>query len=138
ASQSDAAQLNVANSFISGGSGYSAAGYGSSQNIQNQYEVQNYTSITHGAHTIKAGIRVRANSVDDYTPKNFNGAWVFQGTTNLSSLEQYRMTLLLIQAGYTSGQVSAMGDGPSLYKVSSGNPYIGISQLDFGPFVQDD
>ena len=137
-SQTDAAQLNVANSFITGGSGYSAPGYNSTYDIQNQYEMQNYTSLTHGTHTIKFGIRLRANRVDDYAPKNFNGLYVFQGTTNLSSLDQYRMTLALLQQGYTSQQVSALGYGPSQYKVSTGNPYIGVSQVDFGPFAQDD
>ncbi len=81
---------------------------------------------------------MRANAVDDYAPKNFNGAYVFQGTTNLSSLDQYRMTLALLQDGYTSRQVSAMGYGPSQYKVSTGTLYLGVSQVDYGPFAQDD
>jgi len=137
-SQSTAAQLNVANSFISGGSGYSATGFQSAYDTQNQYELQNYTSLTHGTHTVKFGIRVRANSIGDYSPKNFNGGYTFQGNTNLSSLDQYRMALLLLGQNYTSAQVSAMGYGPSKYTVTVGNPYIGNSQVDFGPFVQDD
>jgi hypothetical protein len=31
-----------------------------------------------------------------------------------------------------------MGYGPSKYTVSAGDPYFGISQTDFGPFIQDD
>lgn len=137
-SQSDLPKLNVANSFISGGSGYSSSAYGSAYDTQNQYEIQNYTSMNYGAHSIKFGLRIRADVLDDYSPKNFNGAYTFQGSTGLSSLAQYQQTVALLNAGYTSQQVSAMGYGPSLYTVSVGKPYIGLSQLDFGPFVQDD
>ena len=48
------------------------------------------------------------------------------------------MTLLLLGEGYTSAQVAGMGYGPSKYTVTAGNPYIGLSQVDFGPFLQDD
>jgi hypothetical protein len=137
-SQSTLPQLNVANSFISGGSGYSASGFQAAYDTQNQYELQNYTSLTHGTHTLKFGVRVRANSIADYSPKNFNGSYTFQGATGVSSLDQYRMALLLLGENYTSAQVAAMGYGPSKYTVTVGNPYIGLSQVDFGPFLQDD
>ena len=138
ASQSTLPGLNVANSFISGGSGYGAAGFETAYDTQNQYELQNYTSLTHGTHTLKFGLRVRADAIGDYSPKNFNGNYTFQGGAGLSSLDQYRMTLLLLGENYSSAQVAAMGYGPSKYTVTVGNPYIGLSQLDFGPFVQDD
>ena len=54
-SQSTLPQLNVANSFISGGSGYGASGFQAAYDTQNQYELQNYTSLTHGTHTLKFG-----------------------------------------------------------------------------------
>lgn len=94
--------------------------------------------MNYGAHSIKFGMRIRANVLDDYSPKNFNGAYTFQGSTGISSLAQYQTTLQLLNAGYSSQQVSAMGYGPSLYTVSVGKPRIGLSQMDFGPFVQDD
>ena len=137
-SQSTLPQLNVANSFISGGSGYGASGFQAAYDTQNQYELQNYTSLTHGTHTLKFGLRIRANTIGDYSPKNFNGNYTFQGGTGVSSLDQYRMTLLLLGEGYTSAQVAGMGYGPSKYTVTAGNPYIGLSQVDFGPFLQDD
>ena len=55
-SQSTLPQLNVANSFISGGSGYGASGFQAAYDTQNQYELQNYTSLTHGTHTLKFGL----------------------------------------------------------------------------------
>jgi hypothetical protein len=137
-SQSTAPGLNVANSFVSGGSGYSSPTFGSTSDIENSYEFQNYTTLTYGAHNIKTGIRIRAGTIDDYSPKNFNGVYSFLGTSQMTSIQQYLMTERLLTQGYTSAQVTAMGYGPSKFTMSSGNPYVGFSQLDFGPFIQDD
>jgi hypothetical protein len=57
---------------------------------------------------------------------------------NLSSIQQYLTTIRLLQAGYTSAQVTGMGYGPSKYTVNVGNPYFSLQQTDLGPFVQDD
>lgn len=137
-SVSTSPQINVANSFTAGGSGYSAAGYPQSYDIQNQYELQNYTSMTLGAHVVKFGIRVRSDLLEDYSARNFNGTFSFLGTSTMSSIQQYLMTVQLLNAGYSSQQVTAMGYGPSQYSVSSGTPKISFWQSDFGPFVQDD
>lgn len=138
ASSSTDPQLNVANSFVAGGSGYSSPQFGSTYDVQNQYELQNYTSVTLGKHVTKFGFRVRANDLSDYSVKNFNGSYTFQGRSGLSSIDQYLTTIQLLQAGYTSQQVTALGFGPSLFSMSSGQPNIGLYQLDFGPFIQDD
>jgi hypothetical protein len=137
-SVSNSPQLNVTNSFVSGGSGFTGSEYGKSYDIQNQFELQNYTSVTSGAHLFKFGIRIRADVLDDFSPKNFNGTYLFQGSSGLSSIDQYLTTVQLLDKGYSSAQVTAMGYGPSQYSVSVGQPYIGFSQLDFGPFIQDD
>jgi hypothetical protein len=137
-SQSTAPQLNVANSFVSGGSGYSSPTLGSSSDIDNGYEFQNYTTLTYGAHNIKAGMRIRASTIADSSPKNFNGVYSFLGNSRMTSIEQYLMTEQLLNRGLTSQQVTALGYGPSKFTMSSGNPFVGFSQLDFGPFVQDD
>jgi hypothetical protein len=80
---------------------------------------------------IKFGIRLRADVIDDFSAKNFNGTYSFQGTSSgLSSIDQYLATVQLLDAGYTSAQVTGMGYGPSQYTVSAGQPYIGFSQLD--------
>ena len=137
-SQSTTPQLNVANSFVSGGSGYTSPSFGSTWDSENDYEFQNYTTLIYGAHNIKAGIRVRGGTIDDYSPKNFNGVYSFLGTSTMTSIQQYLVTQQLLNAGYTSAQVTAMGYGPSKFTMSSGHPYVGVSQVDFGPFVQDD
>ncbi len=153
ASQSVAPQLAVGQAFTAGGSGYSAPGYGNTYDVQNSYELQNYTSITWGAHTTKAGIRIRADNLADSSPKSFNGIYSFLGgsfpvlsasltptgqSQQLLSIDQYLTTERLLDSGLTSQQVSALGYGPSKYRVNVGNPYLSFYQLDFGPFVQDD
>ena len=153
-SQSTAPELMVSQSFVSGGSGYSAAGYKGSYDLQNNYEMQNYTSVTWGPHTTKFGIRIRADELDDSSPKGFNGTYEFLGgtfpllaanltaipgqTVSLTSIEQYLFTVQLLNSGLSSQQVTALGYGPSKYMLNAGNPYIGLSQIDFGPFIQDD
>jgi len=141
-SQLTTPQLNVANSFVSGGSGYSSPQYGSTYDIQNQYELQNYTTLTYGAHNIKTGIRIRSTTIDDYSPKNFNGVYTFLGNSQRTSIEQYLMAEELLHAGFSSQTVSNLDDGPSIFTLSapgpSGSPFVGFYQLDFGPFIQDD
>ncbi|MBV9764703.1 MAG: TonB-dependent receptor [Acidobacteriaceae bacterium] len=154
-SLSSAPELDVSQSFVSGGSGYSAPGFSHSYDLQNYFEIQNYTSLTWGAHTTKFGVRVRTTVLDDSSPKNFNGVYEFLGgtfplldtnlqpiagqTTKLTSIQQYLTTIQLLNAGYTSAYISGtLGYGPSKYTVNTGNPYIGFNQVDFGPFVQDD
>ena len=138
-SSSISPELNVAQSFVAGGSGYSSSAYPKSYDLQNYYELQNYTTVTWGAHTTKAGFRIRATVLDDFSPLNFNGEYFFNGSANgLSSIEQYLATEQLLRSGLSSSAVTAMGYGPSRFTMSAGNPYLGFSQLDFGPFVQDD
>jgi hypothetical protein len=152
-SQSSAPGLYVSQSFVSGGSGYSAPAYASSYDLENNYELQNYTSVTWGTHTTKFGARIRASVLDDSSPKGFNGTYQFLGgsfpeldanlqpvpgsSVKLRSIDQYLLTVRLLETK-TSAQVTSMGYGPSKYTVSAGNPYIGLHQMDFGPFVQDD
>ncbi|MFL6414570.1 MAG: carboxypeptidase regulatory-like domain-containing protein [Bryobacteraceae bacterium] len=155
-SQSQAPQLNVAQSFTVGGSGYAAPGYSGSYDRENAYELQNYTSLTEGAHTIKFGIRIRASDLENSSPRNFNGIYSFLGgnfrtldpntlapaasgvMSTLTSIQQYNFTERLLATGLSSQAVAALGYGPSKYTVSAGNPYVSFYQMDFGPFVQDD
>ena len=153
-SQSNAPGLFVSQSFVSGGSGYTSLDDSSNYDLQNGFELQNYTTLTWGAHTTKFGLRIRTDTLDDLSPKGFNGEFQFLGgsgfpqlgpdltptgkTVKLLSIQQYLITMQLLNAGKNSGEVAAMGYGPSKYTVHTGNPYIGFYQMDFGPFIQDD
>jgi hypothetical protein len=152
ASQSDAPAIMVAQSFTAGGSGYSAPGFAKSYDDENQAELQNYTSLTLGPHTVKFGIRVRTDVLSNASPNNFNGTYSFlggnfpyipglesgltpsgNGMVYLSSIQQFLFTEQLLALNQP-----LQGYGPSKYSVSNGNPYISFYQMDFGPFVQDD
>ena len=158
-SQSNAPGLFVSQSFVSGGAGYTSLNYPSSYDVQNGFELQNYTTLTWGAHTTKFGFRIRTDSLNDLSPKGFNGEYQFLGGPNfpylgpvlqpglapnkngevsLLSIQQYLATVQLLNAGYSSAQVTKMGYGPSKYTVHTGDPSIGFYQMDFGPFFQDD
>ena len=144
-SSSGDAELNVGQSFVSGGSGYSSIAnavnpkYGSSYDTQSYYELQNYTTATWGAHTTKFGVRIRTTTLEDLTPTGFNGEYSFLGNNNgLTSIQQFNMTELLLQQGRTPAQILAAGYGPSKFTINTGNPYLSFYQLDVGPFVQDE
>ena len=146
--------LTVSGSFVTGGNGM-----GNTNDLSQHYELQNYTSISHGAHTIRFGVRMRRESDQSNQPSGFNGQFTFLGgtapvltadnqivtdgsgnpvTTNLTSLEQYERNLALTAAGFTGAQIQNLGGGPSRFSIQAGIPYISMVRWDAGPFVQDD
>lgn len=153
-SSSTAPALNVSQSFVAGGSGYSSAAYPKSYDLDNYYELQNYTSVTWGAHVTKFGMRVRTDVIDDLTPQNFNGQFAFLGGTfpvlgsnfaptgqlaTINSIQQYLITEQLLSTGFSSDYITnQLHYGPSKFAITEGNPYIHLNQMDFGPFLQDD
>ncbi len=142
-------RIDVAGAFVTGGNQV-----GQSFNRNTHFELQNYTSIAHNTHTIRFGVRARrmASIVD--SPSGFGGTFSFFGgigpvlgadnqplagqTEQITSLEQYRRTLLFEQLGYTPAATRALGGGASQFTIAGGNPYASIVQYDAGPFVQDD
>jgi hypothetical protein len=147
-------EVNVANSFITGGNGI-----GNTFDRTHHYELQNYTSLSKGKQTFRFGIRVRRDSDQDNNPEGFNGAFTFLGgdepvlsaanqivldqngnpeTALLTSLQQYQRNLTLQQAGLSETQIQALGGGPSRFTLQAGIPYISMTRYDAAPFVQDD
>ncbi len=98
--------INVSNSFVVNG----GSGYGKSYDLEQNYELQNYTSVTWGPHVTKFGIRVRANVIDDSSEKNFFGEFIFSGgnakailngqstgqIVQVTSIQQYATLQLLL------------------------------------------
>jgi Carboxypeptidase regulatory-like domain/TonB dependent receptor len=101
-------------------------------NNANNYEIQNYTSITHGTHFIKFGIRARSYQTELASTNNFTGQFNFLNLTSYQILQQG------IAAGLPFSQIVANGGGPFQYSFNAGNPQIGGYQWDLGPFIQDD
>ena len=135
-------------------------------NKRKSWELNNFTQIQHGLHTIKFGGRLRGVNIDDISPSNFGGAWSFTGGfgpqfdvannpiagTNvlLSSIERYRRTALIQTNGLTAQQqaycgvstvaqcIRTLGGGASQFSINTGNPAAGVSQFDIGFYAQDD
>ena len=88
--------IQVSGAFTSGG-----ATLAQGSDVQNNYELQNYTSILHGQHFFRFGVRMRGQTDDNVSPSNFDGTFTFSGTPGVSSIEQYQRTLLYQSMGYT-------------------------------------
>ena len=126
--------LNVSGAFAGGGP---SVGHASSTSTR--WELQNFTQIQKGMHTIKFGGRLRRVSIDDINPGNFNGQWTFAGgVTGLTSLQRYQKTLQLMQQGLTPAQIRAAGGGAAQFSITTGDPLATVSQYDIEPYVQDD
>jgi hypothetical protein len=119
--------INVLDSFVSGGPPLSL-----SFNNQDRYELQNFTSILSGKHTIRWGGLMRGVSLTDQATQNYPGTFTF------TSLDAYRTTLLGLQNGSSQAQIRAAGGGASQFSISGGNPLAALNQFDFGVFLQDD
>ncbi len=143
--------LNVSGAFISGGSQV-----GHSINTDSRWELQNFTQWQRGTHTFKIGGRARGLHIDNISPSNFGGQYVFTGAfvpkldandqlpagpivpVAVDSLERYRRTLLFQRRGLTATQIRALGGGAAQLSINTGNPEASVSQFDYGVYGQDD
>ena len=114
------------------------------------YELQNNTTIVHGSHLLRFGVRLRQQSDNSLFPQNFAGTFTFSGTlapeldannqeifasgqsvlVQISSIEQYRRTVL--------GLPAALGGGASQFTLNAGLPAITANQFDAAVFAGDD
>jgi hypothetical protein len=154
---SSAPTISVASSFSDGG-----ANVGNTFSTTDSYELQNYTSLVQGPHSMKFGTRLIATTVSGTADNNFNGTYSFNGTVGpyldannnpiapcvtsnpssceqINSLEQYRRTLLFQSMGiYSPSQIQALGGMPSQFSITGGNAYAQAHQIQNGLFYQDD
>jgi hypothetical protein len=129
--------ISVSPDFIGGG-----ANIGHSFNHDNRWELQNFTTWTHGKHSYKAGGRLRGVSIEDRSESGFGGNFLFNGTPLtaadpldinndglLSGIEKYRAKVL----GIAGAQYN-----PTSFNITTGDPLADVSQIDFGGFFTDD
>ena len=142
-------QVNVANSFITGGNGV-----GNTFDRTHHFELQNYTSLTRGTHTIRFGARIRRESDQDNNPGGFNGQFIFLGglepvLDSGNNVVPGSNVLLDVHPAIpaqpaTGGRRIHRRANPdarrrTLALCRAGrHPYIGEVRYDAGPFVQDD
>jgi hypothetical protein len=127
--QSDAPEVIVPGDFDFGG-----AGINRTVQTDSNYEFQNYTTVTHGKHTIKFGARTRNDLLNYITPTNFNGTFTF------ASFADYQAMVMAVGTcgnGCPAGTLPS-GIGPTQFSVSEGRPLVSSTMFDVGAFVQDD
>ena len=66
--------INVSGEFTAGGNGV-----GNKFDTTRHFELTNITSVAHGVHTIRFGVRVRRDGDQNHNPQGFNGAFTFAG-----------------------------------------------------------
>lgn len=146
--------IEVLGSFVGGG-----APTGHAFSLENDYELQNYTSLLRGPHTWRFGVRLRAGLVNDTSPANFGGTFIFSGglapeldssnrpvldangqpvLVNINSIESYRRTLLFGPMELTAAEIRALGGGASQFTIAAGMPSLSENQWDVGTFAGDD
>jgi Carboxypeptidase regulatory-like domain/TonB dependent receptor-like, beta-barrel len=141
--------INVQDAFIGGGSQV-----GNTHSTTHDWEVTNNTSFAMGAHALKVGARLRGVNIDQFSPQNFGGTYIFfgggvgpvldandqplSGTELVTSIERFRRTQVFIDQGLNGAQIRLLGGGASQFSLSSGNPESSVSQWDIGGYVQDD
>jgi hypothetical protein len=115
---------------------------GTSVDKQNRYELQNYTSMTHGNHLIKFGGRLRASTDSNSSNADFNGMFTFP------SIAAYQTTQIGLQNGHTPAQSRAACEaisanptldcGASQFSLITGQPLSEVTLVDAGLYALDD
>jgi len=125
--QSETPQVIVPGDFTMGG-----AGIGRNTQTDANYEFQNYTTVTHGKHTIKFGARTRNDLLNYFTPTNFNGTFTFASFTAYQAM--------IMAAGTCANGCATLpnGVGPTQFTINEGQPLVSSNMFDLGAFVQDD
>jgi hypothetical protein len=144
----------VLGSFIGGGSQN-----GQSFDTQNNFELQNYTSLVRNRHTFRFGVRLRGQMDSSITRQNFNGTFTFGGglapeldsnnqlvldgsgnpvLISIKSIERYRRTLLFQQMGDSPAQIRTLGGGATQFSLDIGLPNLSESSVDVGLFAGDE
>lgn len=114
--------INVLGEFTNGGNPV-----GISQVATNHFEVQNYTSMERGAHSLRFGGRLRVSSEEDNATPNFNGTFTFGATFDPVTHQQLATPLQNFNNGV-----------PTQFTIITGNPAISNTFVDAGLYAEDD
>jgi hypothetical protein len=95
-------------------------------------EFQNITTLTHGAHAIKFGTRMRDTRDANYTNANFNGSFTFDYPAS------YKAMANGLAAGASFNSLVAAAYGPTSASYTSGQQSSLTNAFDMAFFAQDD
>jgi hypothetical protein len=104
---------------------------------QNNYELQNYTSLTSGNHLIKFGGRLRGITADQFTNENFNGEFIFSSVNGnaFSALQAYQNAsqgLCQPPPNYDAQNC------PSQFMLTVGSSNVNVGWFDAGLYAEDE
>jgi hypothetical protein len=114
---------------------------GVARTTEDNYELQNYTSLTARNHLIKFGVRLRRISAAQFTNANFNGEFIFSSVNPndpLSALEVYQNA---VEGKCPTPQSPAgpdLQDCPSQFMLTVGSPNVSVGWFDAGLYVEDE
>jgi hypothetical protein len=132
---------------------------GNSSTTQNNFELQNYTSMIRNTHSLKFGVRLREQMLDSLSPRNFGGTFTFGGGTApilnannqpvldasgqmemapIQPIDRYRRSLLFQRLGFSAAQAQLLGGAPTQFSIAAGAPDLSVHQADVSVFVADD
>jgi hypothetical protein len=145
--QSTAPTISVQGAFNGGGSGG-----GLSSDTLDRYELQNYTSMSHGKHFLKFGARLRATRDSNESRSGYNGNFNFGLRQNpacppnstpdtcpkINGIEAYQMTVQGLAQGMSMAQIISAGGGASQYSITTGAALADVTYFDAGLYFQDD
>ena len=105
-------------------------------------ELQNLTTISHGAHAIKFGTRLRDTRDANFSNNNFNGAFSFAPVTinnvSYTAGQVYANMANGLAAGQTFNQLVAEGWRPATASYTTGVGSALVNIFDAALFIQDD
>jgi hypothetical protein len=128
--------VSVLGAFTDGGNQI-----GNGSDVQNHYELQNYTSIVHGNHLIKFGGRLRAVTDSNVSLTNFNGAFTFSTLAAYEpNVQAGNSCLSMLIAGLpTVPTPAALANcGATQFSITTGQPQSDVTMVDAGLYAQDD
>jgi hypothetical protein len=119
-------QTTVPGAFTGGGNGTISSDH------QDHYELQNYTSMIHGNHTMKFGGRLRALRDASNSNAGFNGTFTF---SSLTEFQQAQCATLTSPPPVCQTLPSAT---PQQLSITQGSPLASVTTYDAGLYLQDD
>jgi hypothetical protein len=119
--------INVQGDFTGGG--YPGQEY---RDHTTRLEFQNLTTMSHGAHAIKFGTRMRDTRDANLTNSNFNGSFSFP------SYQSYLAMANGLAAGNSFASLVSQGYGPTSASYASGKESTLANMFDVALFAQDD
>jgi hypothetical protein len=131
---STAPTIEVQGAFTSGGNSQ-----GLVRTTQDNYELQNYTSITHGNHLIKFGARLRGIKSSEFTDANFNGTFIFSPVFNNGSLVATALQAYKNAAQNNCSRLNYQPQNcPTQFSIVTGSPQVSVGWLDAGLYAEDE